>query len=1051
MRSLNERSELVASFRQSFDRCDYALSAERTEVPAGGGDFSVTVESSCEWQVAKFGDFLELDPNPTGNTSGQIRYRVSANEGSARVAYVTVAGETLSVYQSGLVPPTNVCERTPHIRDAISLVVGADCDVISEFDLLEVVTLEHEAQSFDDRIDELGAGDFSGLGRLTHLSLFNNAINAIPAEAFDDLSKLKELNLSRNRLVTVPEAIRALSSLQRLDLRSNQISHVPEESFTGLGKLRWLILLENAITSLPDDVFMELEELRYLILGRNQITDISKEVLQGPSSLIRLNLSSNPLVELREDVFSNISNVLTVDLRDTQLVSLPRNVFAGLTRVGWLLLSSNDLTDISNVVFPGNSIGSFQLAHNELRSLPPGMFEDFTSPICGARNLNLNLSGNPGAPFPLTLMLDRVDGGNASAGPASVVVRLREGASWPITVQVGAEDDASFLTEVTIPNGDTASVPFQVGGSEPVRLRIVARPTIPGSYQGVRIALGEALPLFAIPDQALHLRHGPHDIDLDELVGEPGVVYLYETVSNDESVAEVSIVDGELRIEPVAIGGATISLTTESPDGVRHTFNFEVRVDDTSRLTDVPHLPVPQLENDATSGLVRVINHSPVAGQCQIDAVDDSGERFETQTLPLRAHATQHVSSSDLLSGNSNIDLADGFGGGDGSWRLQLTSDLDLEALSYVTIEGGYLAAMHDVAPEIDGVHEVPMFNPGDELDQVSTLRLINQSPNDNLIEIEGADEGGESPGSVVGALVPANTVLHVSASDLETGEGLLGALGDGMGTWRLRVTASQDVQVMNLLRGPNGLLSNLSTMPMASDGTWVIPLMPSMSDPHQRQGVLRVVNPGDAVADVQIRAFDVTGRDYDTLTLTVGAGETIHVTSDDLELGNADLGLEGSTGAGEGDWALELTSESDLMVVSYVRTVDGFLTSMHDVAPAVENRHRVATFWSRDDVRSGKLRLVNPHEETAAVSIRGVADNGDAGVERVRATLPPLTAVTWTAEQLELGGETMDGALGHGSGSWRLVLEADREIAVMSLVESEDGYLTNISSAPNR
>ena len=59
-----------------------------------------------------------------------------------------------------------------------------------------------------------------------------------------------------------------------------------------------------------------------------------------------------------------------------------------------------------------------------------------------------------------------------------------------------------------------------------------------------------------------------------------------------------------------------------------------------------------------------------------------------------------------------------------------------------------------------------------------------------------------------------------------------------------------------------------------------------------------------------------------------------------DLEAGNAGKGLTRSTGAGEGDWRLTLTSDLDLEVLSYIRTTDGFLTAMHDLAPEVDGVH---------------------------------------------------------------------------------------------------------------
>ena len=67
-----------------------------------------------------------------------------------------------------------------------------------------------------------------------------------------------------------------------------------------------------------------------------------------------------------------------------------------------------------------------------------------------------------------------------------------------------------------------------------------------------------------------------------------------------------------------------------------------------------------------------------------------------------------------------------------------------------------------------------------------------------------------------------------------------------------------------------------------------MVPLFPSAADISGRQGFLRVVNRSDVAGEVGVRAYDDTERDYEPLTLAVGAGEAVHFNSDDLEHGNA-------------------------------------------------------------------------------------------------------------------------------------------------------------------
>ena len=64
-----------------------------------------------------------------------------------------------------------------------------------------------------------------------------------------------------------------------------------------------------------------------------------------------------------------------------------------------------------------------------------------------------------------------------------------------------------------------------------------------------------------------------------------------------------------------------------------------------------------------------------------IHAIDDSGRRFDPISLPLGAKETAHFNSQDLERGNPSKGLPSGVGPVDGDWRLELYTELDIEAL----------------------------------------------------------------------------------------------------------------------------------------------------------------------------------------------------------------------------------------------------------------------------------------------------------------------------------------------------------------------------------
>ena len=134
-----------------------------------------------------------------------------------------------------------------------------------------------------------------------------------------------------------------------------------------------------------------------------------------------------------------------------------------------------------------------------------------------------------------------------------------------------------------------------------------------------------------------------------------------------------------------------------------------------------------------------------------------------------------------------------------------------------------------------------------------------------------------------------------------------------------------------------------------------------------------------------------------------------------------------------------------------YVRTDDGFVTTMHEAAPSRIHSHRAAVFNPASNVNQvSSLRLANPGDEDAEVTIVGIDGNG-LRTEEIAVAVSAKASRTLTAQELEGGGAGFEGSLGDGAGEWQLEIGADREIVAMSLLESPTGHLTNLSTAPVR
>lgn len=134
------------------------------------------------------------------------------------------------------------------------------------------------------RLTMVGPQDLTGLVNLQHLIINNNQLTDVSADAFDDfLLTLEDLDLSYNNLRRVPwESIQNMASLHTLNLDHNLIDQIAEGSFSELFKLSRLDMTSNRLQTLPPDP----------LFSRSQIGVVSPTPY---NSIISLNFGGNPL------------------------------------------------------------------------------------------------------------------------------------------------------------------------------------------------------------------------------------------------------------------------------------------------------------------------------------------------------------------------------------------------------------------------------------------------------------------------------------------------------------------------------------------------------------------------------------------------------------------------------------------------------------------------------------------------------------------------------------------------------------------------------------
>ena len=508
VRTLNNTRYLVANYRQRADACRVTLSETRRTLGHAGGLISVDVEGDalCSYRAWSVDDFLSL-ATVSGTGGEALVVRVAPNTGRARTGYVIVAGETLTVHQSGADSIVSVCKRTPIVAGKLTALTNRlKCEDVTEFDLLNIGSLDLTSQG----ITALNSEDFDGLWNLRELNLSNNRFSRLPEGVFDDLTSLNRLEIRDIELFDqLPAtAFDALSELTSLTLNL-PLKRIERGTFDRLTGLLWLDLGNCQLRSLPDDLFANLTELEYLFLQGNQFEEIPR-ALHSLDNLYSLGLYDNPLKTLPANAFAGLPELWSLYLSNTSLSSISKDAFSGLANLVRLELhnneilghkNKNEIKDLSGVVIPGGRIGFLNLSGNALSYLPPDLFRGFTSKACNGTgiSLSLNFTDNPGSPFSLAVELLRVDADNAAASPARVVARVREGAPWPLTVDLALDGGSLSATRVVIPNGSVQSEPFEVTADQagqPVTIRLESVTELPPSYKGIKTVKGKSLRLF---------------------------------------------------------------------------------------------------------------------------------------------------------------------------------------------------------------------------------------------------------------------------------------------------------------------------------------------------------------------------------------------------------------------------------------------------------------------------------------------------------------------------------------------------------------------------
>jgi hypothetical protein len=191
-------------------------------------------------------------------------------------------------------------------------------------------------------LDEVPREVFALADTLQMLDLSGNRLRTLP----DDLPRLGALRIlfcSNNRFETLPAVLGRCAQLDIVGFKANAITHVPAESIPA--GLRWLILSDNRIEALPETLG-DCHRLQKLALAGNRLRALPR----GLARCERLEL-----VRLSANRFETLAD------------ALPEGLLA-LPRLAWLAYAGNPF----NAAQEARALAATPIAHIPWRELEMG-------------------------------------------------------------------------------------------------------------------------------------------------------------------------------------------------------------------------------------------------------------------------------------------------------------------------------------------------------------------------------------------------------------------------------------------------------------------------------------------------------------------------------------------------------------------------------------------------------------------------------------------------------------------------------------------------------
>ncbi|KAK7871034.1 hypothetical protein R5R35_014097 [Gryllus longicercus] len=240
------------------------------------------------------------------------------------------------------------------------------------------------------KLTTLPSRAFDG-GFIETILLDKNKISSLPNDTFSKRYSysIKKISLAQNKLKTIPEGLFSeLDSLEHLNVNQNYFRYLPNGIFDGLN-LTEIGLRLNLLDNLPPRLFSGLKNLKRIDLGGNQLASVPDDLLSGLSDLKLLDVSDNLLTTVPSGLFNGVKSIEVLDLSFNQLSTFSGSQLEGLHHVEWLYLKGNQLKELPVFDAKWPQVVRFHVEKNHIEELSEAAVRSWLGDGSRARRVSL--------------------------------------------------------------------------------------------------------------------------------------------------------------------------------------------------------------------------------------------------------------------------------------------------------------------------------------------------------------------------------------------------------------------------------------------------------------------------------------------------------------------------------------------------------------------------------------------------------------------------------------------------------------------------------------